>query len=210
MLGAQVAQVARAIRRAAARSRPHPGSARRRWPRPRSGETRRGTAPARCSPEVAEGRVEHARATSDRSRTGTSPCSPSARRCRTTGRGTTRYAMMYWRPVAYRASLIAASTASVPEFVRKLRAVALERRDAVELLAHVGVDRQVEVARRVVEQLRGLALDGLDDLRDGSARWRSPRCPRSDRGTGSRRRPRPRSPRRGAGRADTRAAARGS
>ena len=31
-------------------------------------------------------------------------------------------AMMFCRPVAYRASLIAPSTASVPEFVRKLRA----------------------------------------------------------------------------------------
>jgi hypothetical protein len=30
--------------------------------------------------------------------------------------------MTYWRPVAKRASLIAPSTASVPEFVRKLRA----------------------------------------------------------------------------------------
>ena len=57
-------------------------------------------------------------------------------------------AMMFCRPVAYRASLIAPSTASV--------------RDPVELLADVGVDREVEVARRIVQELFGLSLDRGD------------------------------------------------
>jgi hypothetical protein len=45
-------------------------------------------------------------------------------------------AMMFCRPVAYRASLIAPSTASVPEFVRKLAHP--PNGASVELLADVG------------------------------------------------------------------------
>jgi hypothetical protein len=39
------------------------------------------------------------------------------------------------------------------------------RRDAVEVLADLHVDREEEVARGVVDQLRGLLLDRLHDLR---------------------------------------------
>jgi hypothetical protein len=37
-----------------------------------------------------------------------------------------------------------------------------ERRDPIELLADVGVDREVEVARRIVQELFGLSLDRGD------------------------------------------------
>ena len=71
--------------------------------------------------------------------------------------------MTYCRPVAWRASLIDASTASVPELVRNTLLVARDRRARDEPLRQLRVDRRVEVARAVVDELAGLGRDRVDD-----------------------------------------------
>ena len=76
-------------------------------------------------------------------------------------------AIAFGRPVWWRASLSAASTASVPELERKTRAG--HRCQGGEPLAEVGVDRQVEVARAVVQDVVDLGVDGGDDRRMGVA-----------------------------------------
>ena len=78
----------------------------------------------------------------------------------------------YWRPVAYRASFSAASTASVPELVRKLRAGLANGAIASSRSQTSRVDRQVEVRGRVVQQLGRLLLDRLDDPRVAVPRGR--------------------------------------
>ena len=77
-----------------------------------------------------------------------------------------RNATTYGRFVAKRASLIAASTTSVPA-VAEIDAglAARDRRDLGEASADLGVDRQVEVGRREVDQLGCLLLDRRHDLR---------------------------------------------
>ena len=76
---------------------------------------------------------------------------------------------MYWRRVAKRASLIAASTASVPELPMKDAGRAVDRRDLVQLGGQLRVHRQVEVGRAEVDQVARLALDRGGDARMGVA-----------------------------------------
>ena len=69
------------------------------------------------------------------------------------------------RPVRWRASLSAASTASVPELHRNTRAPARSiGGPGGEAVGDVGVGGQVEVARAVVQHLVDLGVDGGVDV----------------------------------------------
>ena len=76
--------------------------------------------------------------------------------------------MAFGRPVWWRASLSAASTASVPELARNTWASAHRRRGG-QALADVGVAGQVEVARAVVQDVVDLGVDRGVDGRVGVA-----------------------------------------
>ena len=72
-----------------------------------------------------------------------------------------RKATTLGRPVWWRASFRAASTASVPELRQERpHGRAAHGRDGGELLGQVGVGRQVEVARAVVQDVVDLPVDG--------------------------------------------------
>ena len=72
--------------------------------------------------------------------------------------------MMPWRLVWYRASLIAASLASVPELAKNVRFGPAERRQRRHLLAQLHLRLVVEVGARHVQELLRLVDDRRDHL----------------------------------------------
>ena len=77
--------------------------------------------------------------------------------------------MMPGRFVWYRASLIAASVASVPELAKNVRTSPVDRHDRRELLGQPHLWLVVEVRPRHVDELLRLLGDGLDHLRVADA-----------------------------------------
>ena len=78
--------------------------------------------------------------------------------------------MMPARPVAYRASLIDASIASVPELPKNDLHAAANRHDGRELLGKPHLHVVIEIGARHVQEPAGLLRDRLDDVGMGVAR----------------------------------------